>query len=350
MAEDDEKAKKLAAQIRASTESDEFDLQGFGAEQCEKLAAAAFAKALPISEMVRLSFVVCGGKKVRQKYADALPAMWADALKKVGFSEDRGASLDKSCQGLFKFQHNTDTDLKVTHVYPKLDPEAAAVDISEGGSEQRALTPIDLITFAELPTFERMIAAKCPSLAQRRKALEVIKEARAGLKASEEKLVKGEQLTDEEQHRYDTLEDEGLEKKQSYLSKLLEGMIDKGQLTNGEKDAVLEQLASKVEQLEVQIASAESEGKAKRVEKLQTMLSELRVRVGTVRDAKPIKRSVKFEKEIAAAQKKLADLEKLENSKVVLPLSEVQKLAAKPKLLEDLKAMQTESRGWFSPE
>ena len=178
----------------------------------------------------------------------------------------------------------------------------------------------------------------------------MIKEARAGLKASEEKLVKGEQLTDEEQHRYDTLEDEGLEKKQSYLSKLLEGMIDKGQLTNGEKDAVLEQLASKVEQLEVQIASAESEGKAKRVEKLQTMLSELRVRVGTVRDAKPIKRSVKFEKEIAAAQKKLADLEKLENSKVVLPLSEVQKLAAKPKLLEDLKAMQTESRGWFSPE
>jgi len=35
---------------------------------------------------------------------------------------------------------------------------------------------------------------------------------------------------------------------------------------------------------------------------------------------------------------------------VVLPLAEVQKLAAKPKLLEDLNAMQTESRGWFGEE
>ena len=33
---------------------------------------------------------------------------------------------------------------------------------------------------------------------------------------------------------------------------------------------------------------------------------------------------------------------------VVLPLSETSKLAAKPKLLEDLAAMEAESRGWFS--
>ena len=36
------------------------------------------------------------------------------------------------------------------------------------------------------------------------------------------------------------------------------------------------------------------------------------------------------------------------NSKVVLPLSEVQKLSAKPKLVEDLKAMRAESAGWFA--
>jgi len=32
----------------------------------------------------------------------------------------------------------------------------------------------------------------------------------------------------------------------------------------------------------------------------------------------------------------------------VLPLDEVQKLAARPKLLEDLKAMVAESAGWFA--
>ena len=125
-------------------------------------------------------------------------------------------------------------------------------------------------------------------------------------------------------------------------------MVDNGQLTAAEKEAVLAQLASKVEQLEVQLASAESEGKTKRAEKLAGLLQEVRLKVQAARDLKPITRPAKFEKEIKAATKRLAELEKLESSKVVLPLAEVQKLAAKPKLLEDLKAMRDESRGWFA--
>jgi hypothetical protein len=103
-----------------------------------------------------------------------------------------------------------------------------------------------------------------------------------------------------------------------------------------------------VEQLEVQLASAEAEGKAKRAEKLQEMLASLRVRCAAARELKPVTRKQKFGAEIAAVKKKLAELAKLENSKVVLPLAEVQKLAAKPKLLDDLRAMEAEARGWFS--
>jgi len=127
-------------------------------------------------------------------------------------------------------------------------------------------------------------------------------------------------------------------------------MVASGNLTNGEKDMVLAQLASKLEQLEGQLASAEADGKAKKVEKLQELLSELRVKLAATRDVKPIKRPTKFEAEIKAVQKKLAELAKLEGSKAVLPLAEVQKLAARPKLLEDLSAMQAESRGWFSED
>ena len=122
----DDKAKKLASEIRGTGASAEYDLAGYGPEQCEKLAQAAFGTPLPLADMVRLSFVVGGGKKVRQKYNDGLPALWADALKKVGFNEDRGASLAPECAGLFKYQHNTDTDLKVTHVYPRIDPAAVS--------------------------------------------------------------------------------------------------------------------------------------------------------------------------------------------------------------------------------
>ena len=46
----------------------------------------------------------------------------------------------------------------------------------------------------------------------------------------------------------------------------------------------------------------------------------------------------------------LRAIAKLENSKEALPLSEVQKLNGKPKLLEDLAAMQSESRGWLWEE
>lgn len=89
--DEDLKAKKLAAAIRGSSESTEFDLAGYGDAQCQSLAAAAFSKALPLKEMIRLTFVVGGGKKVRQKYNDGLPTLWANALQKVGFTEDRGA-------------------------------------------------------------------------------------------------------------------------------------------------------------------------------------------------------------------------------------------------------------------
>merc|ERR1719152_1100839 len=128
----------------------------------------------------------------------------------------------------------------------------------------------------------------------------------------------------------------------------MELMVDQGQLDAAEKQQMLAQLANKLEQLEEQLAMAESEGKAKRLEKLKGMHDELQARLTAVRDVKPIVRKVKFEAEIKAVQKKLAELAKLENSKVVLPLAEVQKLNAKPKLLEDLRAMQAESRGWFA--
>ena len=157
MSGDDDKAKKLAAEIRSADDSMELDLAGYGAEQCDKLAAAAFGKPLPLDKMVRFSFLVGGGKKVRQKYNDGLPQLWSDALKKVGFQEDRGASLALECAGLFKFQHNTDTDLKVTHVYPRVDPEAAKA--AAGEPSEAALSPSELIIHAELQTFQRMIQA-----------------------------------------------------------------------------------------------------------------------------------------------------------------------------------------------
>ena len=66
MGDEDDKAKKLAHEIRGATESTEFDLASYGADQCDRLAQAAFAKPLPLDKMIRLSFLVGGGKKVQE--------------------------------------------------------------------------------------------------------------------------------------------------------------------------------------------------------------------------------------------------------------------------------------------
>jgi len=134
---------------------------------------------------------------------------------------------------------------------------------------------------------------------------------------------------------------------QAWLTQQMENMVAEGQLTKNEQAAVLEQLTAKLAALEEKLAQAEASGKEKQAEKLREMRDELIKRSDAVRQLKPIVRRPKFEAEIKAARKKLAELEKLENSKKILPLEEVQKLNAKPKLLEDLKAMEIESAGWF---
>ena len=47
--ESDDRAKKLAHEIRTATDSMELDLAGYGADQCDRLAAAAFSKPLPLA-------------------------------------------------------------------------------------------------------------------------------------------------------------------------------------------------------------------------------------------------------------------------------------------------------------
>lgn len=96
--------------------------------------------------MFRISFVIGGGKNVRGKYEAALPKYVSQSLLAAGFEEDKGASVSLACQGRFKYQHNTDTDLKNIHVFPRVvvpDEEVAGegADGEEGEmSPQRICT------------------------------------------------------------------------------------------------------------------------------------------------------------------------------------------------------------------
>eukprot|EP00965_Chrysotila_dentata_P059344 1969480-Pleurochrysis_carterae.AAC.5 len=80
----DERAKRLAAEVRAATESTVFDMASCsGAGPISQLVNAGFGQPLPLAHMVRLSFIVGGGKKVRQRYDDKCvpPAFAATAAR-----------------------------------------------------------------------------------------------------------------------------------------------------------------------------------------------------------------------------------------------------------------------------
>eukprot|EP00908_Phaeocystis_cordata_P014289 Transcript_25389.p1 GENE.Transcript_25389~~Transcript_25389.p1 ORF type:complete len:383 (+),score=190.05 Transcript_25389:101-1150(+) len=346
----EETAKKLAMEVRQSNKSEEFDLSGYGPNSVTKLVQDAFTAPLPLGNMVRLSFVVGGGKKVRQKYNDGLERLLCDALNGIGFTEDKGAALSLECAGQYKYQHDLGKDLKFVHVFPRVDTAAAAAAEAGDSASADAMSPSQLLLFSELPIFQRMVAAKTPSFAQRKRVLDVLKQAKSDYAALEAKLAALEALNEREQQLLDELDTDALDEKQKWLAKEMEAMVAAGQLSKEEKAMVLEQLHTKLEAVETQIALAESEGKEKRAAKLKEGHAELLARIETVTGLAPVHRRVKFEKEILAARKQLAELDKLEarSKKEVLPLSEIEKLNKRSKLTTDLQAMVEDSAGWFA--
>uniref|UniRef100_A0A7S0NXG6 Uncharacterized protein n=1 Tax=Calcidiscus leptoporus TaxID=127549 RepID=A0A7S0NXG6_9EUKA len=345
---DADKAKRLAAEVRACDASTQIDLAGVsGLDALAAIVNEGLSKPFPLKQMIRISFIVGGGKKVRQRYDDKLPQMLSDALKAIGFAEDRGASATLSCQGLFKYQHDTDKDLKFVHTFPRVDPSAAAAPAGTDTGEG-AMSPAEMLLFADQATFEAMIRAKTVSFSQRRRALEVLKEATAQIASLEAQLTAMTPLTDGEQAWYDSVDADGISHKQAWLQQNLESMVNEGQLTSGERAEVLEKLTAKLAVLEEKLAAAEAAGKSKQAAALVKARDEMQARNMHLRGIACVTHRPKHAAEMARVRKKLAEVEKLEKSKVLLPLEEAQKLNAKPKLLAELEAMEIDAAGWFS--
>ena len=104
-------------------------------------------------------------------------------------------------------------------------------------------------------------------------------------------------------------------------------MMEQGELTAEEQRWMETKLQAKL---------VREEAKQMGVSDSSQAAEKLRVKLRAVREAKPIVWPVKLAAQIQALETKLAALAKLESPNSPLPLSEVQKLSAKPKLLEEL--------------
>jgi len=178
--------------------------------------------------MVRLSFVVGGGKLCRQKYSDDLPKDFCAALAKLGFKEDNAAAVELSSGGSYKFQHDTSKNLKFVHVFPKVEVPVAedGDEDGEGADGDAAQNPADILATCEADDFKQIIAENVCGYAQKKRLLEILKERLAKLEAAEQKLIAREALEADEQQLYDTHSQEDLKGKLQVVKQLLQAAID----------------------------------------------------------------------------------------------------------------------------
>ena len=124
-------ASKLGDEIKdnaLSGLSEQYDLAGFSPGWIQDLVTGCLSRTLSAKTYVGCKFVIGGGKKARGKYDPDMLKHFTEALRGAGFEDDRGASACKECMGTYKYQHDTDQDLKYLHVFPKVDLSAAAAE------------------------------------------------------------------------------------------------------------------------------------------------------------------------------------------------------------------------------
>merc|ERR1712216_442512 len=336
-----------------ATESEEFDLAGFDITKVEELVQLAFTNPIRSPEPLRLTFVVGGGKKVRQKYYEALSLDFGNALRTTcGYVENRAAAVSRTCQGVYKLQHDTDKDLKFLHVFPRIDstaPQAPNGDEEEedeiriGGMRIDDLPPAHVCGVCDLGTFNQIVGRQVPSFAQKRALLKAMNELQSILTEHEKAAQNGQPTTPDVQDLYDNVQD--MDSKLTWLKEQMDNMIDKGYLSKGEISEMLEDFEGKAEKLEELIAKAKGEGK--KTAKFEEQAKLLDSKVARLKEIPPWKRPVKNAKEIAQIKRKLADLEKIETARGLQSVETLKKLHAKPELEKQLRALEADNLGWF---
>ncbi len=350
----------MAGEIRGSITSEQFDLANYTEARVRDLVTAAFSSPLTApTAMVRFTFVVGGGKLVRQKYSDDLPKWMNSSLRDVGYSEDRSAAETFDSQGTFKQQHDTGQNLKYIIVYPRVTcasagagggagkGKAAAGGSGEGGELLDTKSPEYIVTACELATFKEIVNSKAGSWRQRKRLLKVLQDGDERFQAIEQKLISGAPLTPIEQAVYESNSGADAEK-MAWLQGEIKKMVDEGQLTASEKEELLLSLDANVKTIVEEQATATQEGKPKKVELLETKKQGILTRKGVVQKIEPIRHRLKHGEEVLKLRLKMLPLIALEDKgrSMSLSLADLQAVGEKGEIEEKIAQMENASRGW----
>ncbi len=343
-------------------ESETFDLAGNSPSTITTTIQSAFSTPLPLSSMIRITFVTGAGKLARQKYDENAAKTVSSTLRDLGYVEDRGASCVNECAGMFKSQHDTGKNLKTIVVFPLITESNAVGDgigsMSLNESSVPSLleegSPKEMIAMtSNMNNFERMISTKCPSWSQKKSCGAVITELKSMLETLDSKLLRGTPLDDAEQQFYDSISMDSLEQKANFVRDGMKKHVDDGNVTKSEKEKLLSQVTEKLDGVKKDIDVATKEKKPKKVDKLTLQKEKLTERLNSIDDITPkLPSPLKFQADISKLRKELQPLIKLEKETKgrLLSIKETAMMTRKEEIEEEILILEERSRGWFEED
>lgn len=347
----------LAGEIRSLVESESLDLGGYTEQRARDLMINSFSSPLPNpTQMIRVQFIVGGGKLVRSKYDDQLSRWCTTTLREIGYEEDRSAAETYDSQGTFKQQHDTGQNLKYLIVYPFVAcaPKEGGSGIGKAEQVEELLdttSPDYLVSACELATFKDIIASKAPSWRQKKRVLKSILDSADKFQLVEQKLCTGAQLTERELAIYES--NSGVDgDKIKWLQSEIKALVDAGNLTQSEKDELKTSLESNLDNIKDEIELAKKDEKPKKVEKLEEKRTAIIARIAAVSDIKPKQLRLRHADEILRLRLKLLPLLAVEDKgrSMSLTLADLKTLEQKSDIEEKINCLENASRGWFEDE
>ena len=277
--------------------------------------------------------------------------------------QGHGARCGPALTPRAQFQHNTDTDLKTLHVWPKVSGAAAEGGGESDGGDEGEAGPATQMLECSLPEFRELVKLKVRTFGQQRGLHRVLKEAAgegavggrrrrtaaqrggaASLSEVDAKLVRMEAPTPEEDRLYNSVQE--LDEKLAWLGGETQRIVKAGQLNGRERKAALESAATKLAALEEQLAAAAAGSKkhAKLTAAVATMQESHRALTALV----PVKHERKGAMDVAVLERRAAELQaKVDSSAASIDeMSELTKSGGRiARLLEEQAQLCTSGSG-----
>eukprot|EP00927_Polykrikos_kofoidii_P076815 TRINITY_DN73840_c0_g1_i1.p1 TRINITY_DN73840_c0_g1~~TRINITY_DN73840_c0_g1_i1.p1 ORF type:complete len:1800 (+),score=403.34 TRINITY_DN73840_c0_g1_i1:624-5402(+) len=196
---------KFAVEIRGSPTTAHYDLSGYDDKQAQQLVKEAFETPLSCESMVRITFVVGGGKDIRGKYTDSLPKAVASALQELGFRQESGASCDLESAGSFKGQHDKGKNQKVVHIFPRIVGKSAAARCAAPETTQETIERLSCASWDDFVEEGGQLLRQRDARSKVEALASFLSTTLEELKRTDAALQAGCQISEAQRRRYDEL-------------------------------------------------------------------------------------------------------------------------------------------------